>query len=873
MEELLHNFHDEYVPWALLFHYGDADTIYYWYNPIEMLFGYFVPLSFTLSQMEGKENEFFEFLGNSKDKAAEIIIDITVSLSEIFNKNMTKEEAEKFLFIKNYIEKENIETYSLPTHNYFASEKFRNIAHFNINNNEYNSIFKQVGWAIANYFNGKENYNNKNNNEEENKNFHKENKINNVVKNTAKEKIMIAKDYNQYKKEVLDLYNDYVETFESFGEEVNKSVSKTADKIKKEVFNLMVLGEAKSGKSTFINAYLGEEILPMDVLQCTSAIIKINYGDKFKLVAKTAAGGQTTIDNSDEIIKFLKIHASIDDKYRNIPVPTINNDLLIEYGKQGKKISNKEIEEFTKAVENDNIYNIDINEYNEAIKNYIKEKAKEWDKIITDIDITYKLSENMKYITIIDSPGIGASGNFGEIAEKYIEEANAIIFVKSLKGQAVDSKQFESLIRSNVREKQKEFLFLVFTGKSSDLSPSEFNSLKEQAKEMYKNDIEEEKILFVDSKIQLFLNKCIELGTKEKIDKFFKKLDEEDNNFESAENCWFKSNGDYNTFIKNMEEKSDFQSVKIAIERFAQKANYIGLKGFLEIIKKEYGRYKSIISEKKNIIEENVNDSNALENAIELKKTEINKLLVSMNEEIKKINEKYIDNIIGGEGIVLKLVKNIIDKYKKKLDEYINMTKNQITEETFKELKKMIMDINEEAKDLQDKIRNDVIKDCNNVLENYKDKMPDISIEAYIPNFTDTDFDEIYKSAEYESWEQAYFLWIIPLWWKDYNKEKHLKKIIDGNGNYNGISKYLENTIYKMYNTILDNIRNKHIPNYEKKLQENIEKSKSEYNKLLEIKDDNDKKTAQIKSWRKNLSIVEEKIKKIEELKGELESC
>lgn len=84
----------------------------------------------------------------------------------------------------------------------------------------------------------------------------------------------------------------------------------------------------------------------------------------------------------------------------------------------------------------------------------------------------------MKYITIIDSPGIGASGNFGEIAEKYIEEANAIIFVKYLKGQAVDSKQFESLIRGIVRDKQKEFLFLVFNGKS-DLSGIDFNSIKE----------------------------------------------------------------------------------------------------------------------------------------------------------------------------------------------------------------------------------------------------------------------------------------------------------------------------------------------------------------------------------------------------------
>lgn len=681
---------------------------------------------------------------------------------------------------------------------------------------------------------------------------------------------MISKDYNWYREQVLNLYKDYVNTFESFGEEVNQSIIKTADKIKDKKFNLMVLGEAKSGKSTFINAYLGKEILPMDVKQCTSSIIKINYGDKFKLVAKTAAGGQTTIDNSDEIIEFLKIHASIDDKYRNIPVPTINNELLIKYGRQGKEISDEEIKQFTNAVVKDNIYGISIEEYNEAIKNYIKEKAGNWEKIITEIDITYKLPKKMKDITIIDSPGIGAGGNFGEISEEYIEKADAIIFVKYLPGQALESKQFMSLIRSNVSEKQKEFLFLVFTGKS-DLSEIDLTKLKKQAIEMYNNDIEEEKILFIDSKIQLFLNKCLELKTSEKIDEFFENLEKEGNNFASAENCWLKSKLDVRKFVDSMIEKSDFRSVKIAIEKFAQKANYLSLKGLIENIKKEYNRYKSITSEKKKIAEKSKNDPIELGNAIKLKEIEMDKLLGLINEDIKKINQKYMDNI-RGEGFVFKLLKNIIDKYKKKLDGYLNMTKNQITEETFNELKKMRMDINEEVKDLQDKIRNDVIKDCNNALENYKDKMPDISIEAYIPNFTDTDFDEMYKSAEYESWEQVYILWIIPLWWKDYNKEKHLKKLILGDDNYNGIYKELLDIINKMSDTILDNISKEYIPKYEKKLLENIEKSKSEYNKLLKIKDDNDKIIAQIESWKKNLSIVELKIKEIEELKGEIEN-
>ena len=220
LEELLRNFHDEYVPWALLFHYGDADTIYYWYNPIEMLFGYFVPLSFTLSQMEGKENEFFEFLGNSKDKAAEIIIDITVSLSEIFNKNMTKEEAEKLLFIKNDIEKEDMGAGIPAGLGKFCvfTEEFRKIIEEYYEKDKYG--IERVILAIADYFDGKENYNNEN--EEENKNFYKENKINNVVENTAKEKIMSNND--------------------------------------ELTLNLLILGKTGTGKSSLVNALVGEEV-------------------------------------------------------------------------------------------------------------------------------------------------------------------------------------------------------------------------------------------------------------------------------------------------------------------------------------------------------------------------------------------------------------------------------------------------------------------------------------------------------------------------------------------------------------------------------------------------------------------------------------
>ena len=147
---------------------------------------------------------------------------------------------------------------------------------------------------------------------------------------------MISKDYKQNKEQVLALFDEFVEASKAAGKEVSESLCLQAGKIRDEVFNLMILGEAKSGKSTFINAYLGKEVVPMDVRQCTSAIIKIRRGNKFELVAKSAAGGKTTVTGYDKIRDFLKNHAAISDKYRNIPITTINNELLIKY--KGKPI-------------------------------------------------------------------------------------------------------------------------------------------------------------------------------------------------------------------------------------------------------------------------------------------------------------------------------------------------------------------------------------------------------------------------------------------------------------------------------------------------------------------------------------------------------
>lgn len=102
-----------------------------------------------------------------------------------------------------------------------------------------------------------------------------------------------------------------------------------AEKVKADRFNIMIAGESKSGKSTFINAYLGVELLPMDVKQCTSAIVEIKYGTAFSVKATYADGHQREITGDDEARDFLKANAALDDQYRDIPVPTINSEILV----------------------------------------------------------------------------------------------------------------------------------------------------------------------------------------------------------------------------------------------------------------------------------------------------------------------------------------------------------------------------------------------------------------------------------------------------------------------------------------------------------------------------------------------------------------
>lgn len=674
---------------------------------------------------------------------------------------------------------------------------------------------------------------------------------------------MIQKSYKQNKTEVMELYKQYVEFCNKSAVSIDKSIQEQAEKIESEVFNLMVLGEAKSGKSTFINAFLGDEVVPMDVRQCTSAIIEINRGPEFTLTAHKAGGGKVYLDKKEEINNFLRQNAAISNKYRNIPVTSINNELLI--GKGGRPIPQLAMKQFIENHAKDNISNLDQDVYNQQIRDYVTETLPRWGELITKIEITYPLSENMQGITIIDSPGVGAGGNVGKIAEDYINKASAIIFVKSLNGQALESSSFMNFMRTNCPKRQKDTLFLVLTGKGN-LNALDYRSLMEQAKEMYGKDINPEKIIGIDSLAALMENKCRKLETMEKINEFLMELYENGNAYIPVNMAWMMAKCDTDAFYEKTADISNFNRVRNAIETFAQGANYIRLIGFLNSLKREYSRQQKNL---RGIIETSrstLNDPVALEDQITKKKLEIVNVYNKISFGIDAIRAKYTDPV-GGDGIIEAEAEKRKKQYEDIIKSYGDIKDADAT--TFNSLKTVTMDTVDDSKTFQQEIGKRVIEECNKKLIQYDDAVSHISAEGFMPNFTESDFESYNKAAEkantyykdvttgvtFQKTEQKCY----------YYSSWHIQTLVKD------ICNRLDNIVECMKDNAADYVHTC-CEAYKEKLTVHRDELQKAYDELLALRDDNEKRLQDIETKEAQLDVIGKEMAELDRAKEVLQN-
>ena len=671
---------------------------------------------------------------------------------------------------------------------------------------------------------------------------------------------MIQKNnYEEKKKKVLDLNGKFQEIIEKNDvkekvRQIQKPISglnNQIENIKKDKFVLMIAGEAKSGKSTFINAYLGEDILPMDV--STSSIIEIKYGEEFSLLAKYAGGRKEQIKGKEDIAKFLKDNTALNDDYRDIPIPTINNEILVKY--KGT-ISERVINDLIKGVKEDNIYNLSEEEYNTKIQKYIEENKNKWQNIITKMVISYPFkTEELRNIEIIDSPGVNAAGHVGDVSENYIEKANAIMFLKPITGQALESSSFKKFLDTGSVERNKGTLFLILT-RAVNVNGENLEELKKEAKRIYGSNIRKEQIVAVDSKVQMFLNEISKYSTYDDIEEYLDEL-EKTNQFEDFMNPPRRMRGEKSSYIEYLKEKSRFKDINEAIEKFARKAQYYALdevvkgiskvcKTIEESMKHDMKLYESKITKDPTEFAKEINEIN--------KKT--NEINIKIGRKVEEVKEKYIS--LNPKGIILIKTEEKFLELEKEIK-----TLNTESDDSINELEKISLRKIEEQKEFQKVIQEEIVKECNETLILLSDESK-IPYSVLEPSFTEEDFknmkDETEKEANEEKSYETGATFKKTHYYSEYSRSKHFEIL---KRNILERMKKIKNEVKNNLIDFVNNISNECV----KELIKNTNEQKQKLTELLEEKKEIDikMKVEELNHIIQEITLFENKAKNLRE--------
>ena len=660
--------------------------------------------------------------------------------------------------------------------------------------------------------------------------------------------------------------------------QLDKKIKREADEIRNNVFKIFITGEAKSGKSTFINAFLGTDILPTGVSQCTSSIIKIKNGENIKLIAKTVAGKSIEKSGKEEVKDFLNKNASIlgnskdeNEKliYDGVPFNIVNEKFLIHF--KGK-YTNRDIEDFLKVeiILKEKPSNLDQAEYNKNIKKYIKNTN--WENIIKEITIEYP-ADYLKEVTIIDSPGVSAVGGFGEITEKEIKEVDAIIFIKSLVGQAMDNKSFNNFYES-VKDKKKDTTFLVFTFRHAVNKPEDLTKLKNEAFEKFKY-LKEENIFFVDSFSELKFLKYKKKCTYDDLWQYYLSKKEENYDHEFKELAISeKANKSVDDFITKMERYSGIYEFKEKIQKFIYNAPFLKLKDFLNNLIKKSNEIKEVLENILKESEDKLCDKEKLQKSLQQSVDAINRYNSLLYDELEKFRIEFVTSEENS------IIKKQMDEFEEKK---LNEIKNEIFGEAsdFKDfednIKKIISKFSEDIENFRIFFLSFFFREANKRLLVQKEII-NINLETILPEFSESEIEEILKDSKEKSKEEVdntdfigKIINFITLgrWGRNIDIVTNMENV--QKETYEGIKLKILEIIVIIKNDLIEVIH-RELPEYRKNIKMKLEEAKNRYSSFLEQLDNAKKMEELIEITKRIVNFSKESIYEFKESINEVDN-
>lgn len=202
--------------------------------------------------------------------------------------------------------------------------------------------------------------------------------------------------YNKKKSQLLQYFSQSCAIMNDLGMSKEVSMCVSLDrKLRSNTFKVVVVGEFKVGKSTFINALLGGDVLPAKSTPCTAVINEIKYStDKYAVVYFKHPIPAPLPALAPNVKKYIE-------KYGDAQVPPI-------------KIKVDDLKHFV-------VINDEAEDQKEGVAQNPFSKA----------EIYWNLPICEKGIEIIDSPGLGENLVRTDVTSNYLSQADAIIFVFS----------------------------------------------------------------------------------------------------------------------------------------------------------------------------------------------------------------------------------------------------------------------------------------------------------------------------------------------------------------------------------------------------------------------------------------------------------
>jgi len=196
------------------------------------------------------------------------------------------------------------------------------------------------------------------------------------------------------------------------------------ERIATDSFKVMVLGEFKRGKSTFINALLGEEILPAFATPCTAVINEIKWGEEKRA-----------------LLHFLN------------PIPAQLPSAMPERAHEHiRKYSDKAVPPLQIPVEELEAYVV--------IPDPSKDQAESVaESPYSKVELFWPLKICSNGVVIIDSPGLNEHNTRTKITSEYLTTVDAVIFVISCHALASQS-EMDVIDNTLIATGHEELLFV-----------------------------------------------------------------------------------------------------------------------------------------------------------------------------------------------------------------------------------------------------------------------------------------------------------------------------------------------------------------------------------------------------------------------------